>query len=401
MLERLYLDNAATSFPKAPGVYEAMVRYGQDIGASPGRGAYAEAKQGASVLAEGRRLIARLINAPGPDRIVFTLNTSDALNLAIKGVVFHRLRSDPDSRIHVVTTAMDHNSVLRPLNALASLLPGLFRWTRVPVDAMGRVNPGDIQGAITPETALVSVVHASNATGVLQPVADIGAICQKARVPLLVDAAQSLGHVPVDVRAMGIDLLAFPGHKGLLGPLGTGGLFLGPDMDERLDPLREGGTGSRSESDTQPTDMPDKYEPGSHNTVGIAGLNVGVRALLERGLDNIRVHERALIERFVAGMAEIEGVRIVGPSDADQRVAVFGLVFDGLDPHQAAERLERDHGLLTRAGLHCAPGAHESMGTASMGGTVRVSFGLYTTHGDVERTLAGIARVGQVCAVSR
>lgn len=400
MPERLYLDQAATSFPKAPGVYEAMVRYGQDIGASPGRGAYAEARRGAAVLAEGRRLIARLVNAPHPDRVVFSLNTSDALNQAIKGVVFHRLRTDPDSRIHVVTTAMDHNSVLRPLNALAALLPGLFRWTRVPVDSAGLASPADIASAITRETCLVAVVHASNATGVVQPIADIGHVCQKAGVPLLVDAAQSLGHLHVDVRAMGIDLLAFPGHKGLLGPLGTGGLYIGTGMEDRLDPLREGGTGSRSERDTQPTDMPDKYEPGSHNTPGVAGLNVGLRYLLERGIDDIRRHESAIIERFLAGMDEIKGVRVVGPTNAHQRVAVFGLVFEGLDPNHAAERLEHEHGLLIRAGLHCAPGAHESMGTAALGGTARVSFGPFSTSADVERTLAGIADVTLVGAAS-
>lgn len=396
MPERLYLDNAATSFPKAPGVYEAMVRYGQDVGASPGRGAYSEARLGAAVLAEGRRLIARLMNAADAEHIVFTLNTTDALNLAIKGVVFHRLRTEPDGRIHVVTTAMDHNSVLRPLNALSALLPGLFRWTRVPVDALGRVDAGDIARAITRETALVAVVHASNATGVVQPIADIGRVCRAAGVPLLVDAAQSLGHLPIDVRGMGIDLLAFPGHKGLLGPLGTGGLYIGPGMDERLDPLREGGTGSRSERDTQPQDMPDKYEPGSHNTVGIAGLNQGLRYLIGRGVEDVRQHERALIERFVAGLREIDGVRLIGPTDAEHRVGVFGLVFEGVDPARAAERLEREHGLLTRSGLHCAPGAHESMGTAALGGTVRVSFGPFTTHADVERTLAGIANVARV-----
>jgi cysteine desulfurase family protein len=395
-LDRLYLDNAATSFPKAPGVYEAMLRYGQDIGASPGRGGYRETRQGAAVLGECRRLVARLINAGDPNRVVFTLNTSDALNLAIKGVVFHRLRTDPDARIHVVTTAMDHNSVLRPLNALAAMLPGMFRWTRVPVDAEGVVDPADVQAAITPETALVAVVHASNATGVIQPIADIGRLCRRQHVPFLVDAAQSMGHLPVDVQRDSVDLLAFPGHKGLLGPLGTGGLWITPDMEGRLDPLREGGTGSRSERDIQPTDLPDRYEPGSHNTVGIAGLIEGVRFVLERGIDALRAHEVSLIERFVSGLGEISGVRLVGPREADGRVAVFGLVFEGIDPNEAAQRLERDHGLLTRGGLHCAPGAHESMGTTELGGTVRFSFGPFTTAADVERALAGIAQVAPV-----
>lgn len=397
-LDRLYLDNAATSFPKAPGVYEAMLRYGQNIGASPGRGSYREARQGAAVLGECRRLIARLINAPDPDHVVFTLNTSDALNLAIKGVVFHRLRTDPDERIHVVTTAMDHNSVLRPLNALAAMLPGMFRWTRVPVDEDGVADPADIEAAITPDTALVAVVHASNATGVIQPIADIGRLCRTRSVPLLVDAAQSIGHLPIDVARDAIDLLAFPGHKGLLSPLGTGGLWIGPGTEERMDPLREGGTGSLSEHDTQPTDLPDKYEPGSHNTVGIAGLIEGVRFILDRGIEDLRNHEVSLIERFIAGLDETPGVHLVGPRNPDHRVAVFGLVFDGIDPNEAAGALEHDHGLLTRAGLHCAPGAHESMETSALGGTVRLSFGPFTTAADVERALAGIAEVTPVSA---
>lgn len=396
--DRLYLDNAATSFPKPEGVYEAMVRYGQSIGASPGRGGYREAREGAAVLGEARRLICRLIGARNPDSVAFTLNTSDALNLAIKGLVFGRVRRDPDARIHVVTTAMDHNSVLRPLNALSAMLPGLFRWTRVPVNGLGIVDPKDIEAAITSETALVAVVHASNATGVIQPVANIGRVCKKKRVPLLVDAAQSLGHLPLDVQAEGIDLLAFPGHKGLLGPLGTGGLWLAPGMEDAIDPLREGGTGSRSEHDTQPTDLPDKYEPGSHNTIGIAGLAEGVRYLLGRGVQTLREHEVALLERFVSGLEEIPCVRLIGPRDASQRVAVFSLVFEGLEPNEAARMLEREHGVLVRAGLHCAPGAHESMGTTALGGTVRLSFGPFTTPADVERALAAIAQVALVPA---
>ncbi|MFI4882027.1 MAG: aminotransferase class V-fold PLP-dependent enzyme, partial [Phycisphaerales bacterium JB064] len=250
----------------------------------------------------------------------------------------------------------------------------------------------------TDDTVLVAAVHASNATGAIQPIADIGALCKRRRVPLLVDAAQSLGHLPLNVARDGIDLLAFPGHKGLLGPLGTGGLWLAPGMEDSIDPLREGGTGSRSEHDTQPADLPDKYEPGSHNTIGIAGLIEGVRYLLDRGVDTMREHEVSLIEHFVSGLNDIPGVRLVGPTDAARRVAVFSLVFDGLDPNEAADTLEREHGLLVRAGLHCAPGAHESMGTTALGGTVRLSFGPFTTPADVERALAAIAQVALVPA---
>lgn len=396
--DRLYLDHAATSFPKAPGVYEAMLRYGQRIGASPGRGSYAEARQGAAVLGECRRLIARLLNAEHPDGVVFTLNTSDALNLAIKGLVFSRLRRDPDARLHVVSTAMDHNSVLRPLNALASMLPGQFRWTCVPVDGNGTAHPSAVEAAITPDTVLVALVHASNATGVIQPVAEVGALCKARGVPLLVDAAQSAGHLPIDMQSDGIDLLAFPGHKGLLGPLGTGGLAIASGMESQLDPLREGGTGSRSESDTQPTDLPDKFEPGSHNTLGIAGLIEGVRFILDQGVASLREHELSIISRFMAGLGRISGVRLVGPAAPHRRVAVFSLVFDDLDPTEAAERLEREHGVLVRAGLHCAPRAHAAMGTIDLGGTVRLSFGPFNSLEDVDRALEGIERIALVPA---
>ncbi|MEO1007041.1 MAG: aminotransferase class V-fold PLP-dependent enzyme [Planctomycetota bacterium] len=393
MADRLYLDNAATSFPKPPRVTEAMVRYAAEIGASPGRGGYREAQQGSAILVQCRAAIARLIHAGDPDQIAFALNTSDALNLAIKGLVLHRRRLDPDARIHLVTTAMDHNSVLRPFNALAAFAPGQIRWTCVPVDADGVASPHDIAAAMTSDTLLVAVVHASNATGSIQPIAGIGRLCRAAGVPLLVDAAQSLGHLPVDVEQDAIDLLAFPGHKGLLGPLGTGGLWIHPGLEERIDPLREGGTGTISESDVHPTAMPAKFEPGSHNTIGIAGLLEGVRWLLDRGVDDVRNHEIALIERMIAGLRDLPGVRLLGPADPARRVGVFALIFEGQDPHAVADRLEREFGLLVRAGIHCAPRAHGAMGTLDDGGAVRLSIGQFTTEADVDRALAAIAAI--------
>jgi len=393
MSDRLYLDNAATSFPKPPGLYEAMARYGQEVGASPGRGGYREAQEGAAVLARCRRLIARLIGSDHPQQVVFTLNTTDALNLAIKGMVAARLRQDPDARVHVVTTAMDHNSVLRPLNALADAAPGRISWDCVPVDEDGVADPDAIGRAVTGDTLLVAVVHASNATGAIQPVGEIGSACRRRGVPLLVDAAQSIGHLPIDVERDAIDLLAFPGHKGLLGPLGTGGLWIRPGLEDRLDPLREGGTGTLSESDRQPTALPQRYEPGSHNTIGLAGLAHALAWIHERGVDELRRHELALIERMLAGLTEIPGVRLFGPTDPRGRVGVFALAFHGQDPHEAAMRLEIEHGVLCRAGIHCAPRAHRSMGTDATGGAVRLSVGPFTTPADIERALGAVAAV--------
>jgi len=390
--KRIYFDNAATSFPKPPGVHEAMQRYGTALGASPGRGSYREAMEAARILRVCRRRLADLINHESPDHIIFTHNASDALNLAIKGLLLRRLRTKPGEPIHVVETAMEHNSVLRPLRAMEAW--GV-RTTRVEVDPeTSIVDPARIREAIRPgETALVAVVHASNVTGAIQPVGEVGAICREARVPLLVDAAQSLGHIGVDVRAMGIDLLAFPGHKGLLGPLGTGGLAIRPGLEAEMDPLREGGTGSESEQDTQPLAMPDRFEAGSHNTIGIAGLSEGVAWLLERGIDAVRAHEVELMEAMLRGLGELApAIRVLGPGDSRSRVGVFSVTHEALDPHTLAMTLEQTAGVLTRPGLHCAPHAHGTLDTLDAGGACRLSLGPFLTTDDVRTALDALAR---------
>lgn len=392
---RLYLDNAATSFPKPPAVATAMARYAEDIGASPGRGAYGESREAGRLLAACRDRICRLLNGAAPERVVFTLNTTDALNLAIRGLVGGAQRRRPGRPIHLVTTAMDHNSVLRPFNALAEREADVA-WSCVPSDpATGLVCPLALREAITPETALVAVVHASNVSGTVQPLGELAEVCREAGVPIVVDAAQSVGHLPVDVASLGVDLLAFPGHKGLLGPLGTGGLYIAPGMEERLETVREGGTGSVSEADTQPDWLPDKYEPGSHNTIGLVGLSEGVAYLLEQGVDRVREHELGLIERTLErlgpGSALHEaGLRILGPLEPSDRVGVFSMVHDRLPPASLAEGLERRFGILTRAGVHCAPRAHGSFGTVRDGGALRISYGPFNGAEDVERLAEGL-----------
>ncbi|TVQ63434.1 MAG: aminotransferase class V-fold PLP-dependent enzyme [Phycisphaerales bacterium] len=381
---RLYFDNAATSFPKPPRVLEAMRHYAEHVGASPGRGGYAESLEGTRVLRTCRERINRLIHGSAPERVVFTLNTTDALHLAIAGVVRHRRRTRPGSRVHLVTTAMDHNSVLRPFNALAE--DGDCVWTCVPVDPeTGLVDPEDVRAAIGKDTALVAVVHASNVSGTVQPIAEIGAICRDQAVPFLVDAAQSVGHIPIDVEAMGVDLLAFPGHKGLLGPLGTGVLYLRPGMERVVATVREGGTGSLSELDTHPGDMPDRYEAGSHNTVGLAGLSEGVAWILERGVDRLWAHERGLIETMIASLnvrGSLERLRLLGPQGVGDRLGVFSLAHDTIPARDLADRLENEFGILARAGIHCAPRAHASLGSES-GGALRLSVGPFISPQDV------------------
>jgi len=383
MQRRIYADNAATSFPKPPEVLAAMNDYAQRLGASAGRGAYREAVQTGELVSTCRARIAKLIHAEEPRRIVFTLNCTEALNLALRGLLG---RGD-----HVVTTRFEHNSILRPLHALAAV--GV-ESTYVAVDpATGRAEPADLHRAIRPNTRLIAVQHASNVSGVLQPIEEIAAIACDARIPILVDAAQTLGHLPIDVQHPRIDLLAFPGHKGLLGPLGTGGLYIRPGLETRLQPLVAGGTGSISDLPTQPDFMPDKYESGSHNAIGIAGLSAGVAWLLNRGIDAVRQHELALTRRFMAGVEKIDGLTLYGPTNPDERVSVFSVRIDGFDPAELAGVLDTEFGILTRSGIYCAPWAHEALGTQAGGGATRLSFGPFTTESDIDAAIEALASV--------
>jgi selenocysteine lyase/cysteine desulfurase len=344
-------------------------------------------------MEECRERINTLIHGESPRHVIFTLNASDALNLAIKGILRHRLRHSP---AHVVTTWMEHNSVLRPLNALSA--EGVTQ-TRVRCDAQtGLVDAADICRAIQPDTALVVVSHCSNVSGTLQPIDEIGVICQKLGIPFLVDAAQSLGHVDLDVQAFDIDLLAFPGHKGLLGPLGTGGLYIRPGMEKVLLPLREGGTGSASERDVQPGDLPDCYEAGSHNMPGIAGLSEGVKYILEQGIDVLRAHELSLIRLFLEAWnpsAAPSGLRLLGTLEESQRTGVFAVTHPQIPAALFAELLEQKFGILTRAGLHCAPLAHRTFGTAPPDGdgAVRFSIGPTTTEDDVHKAIIAVQQI--------
>ncbi len=376
-MKRIYADNAATSFPKPEAVTEAMQVYACTIGASAGRGAYAEARQAEDIIRKCRKSLAQLFNAESPEQIIFTLNATDALNLAIKGLIGDKTGS------HIITTWMDHNSILRPFNALVNR--GLVEQTRVQCDpATGLVDPDDIAKAIRSNTKLIATLHGSNVTGTLQPVDEIGRICHKHEIPFVLDAAQSVGHIPLDVQKTHIDYLAFPGHKGLLGPLGTGGLYIAPGMETQLQPLREGGTGSVSELDTQPENLPDRFEPGSHNTIGIAGLLASVDWILDQNVAQLRIHEITLITTMLNHMNNApSNLHMFGPTNPNDRFAVFSFQIDGLAPAELATILEDQYGILTRPGLHCAPLAHKTIGTFDTGGTTRMSFGPFTQTSDI------------------
>ncbi len=389
---RRYFDNAATSHPKPPTVAQAVQEYFADVHASAGRGAYREAIEAGRVLDRCRTALRRLFDASAADHVIFTLNGTDALNLALKSV----LRPGD----HVVTTCLDHNSVLRPLHALEEYLG--VEWTAVDVDPQTtRLDPAVVRAALRPTTRLVVVNHASNVTGVLQPIDSIGELCRERRVLFLLDGAQSAGHVPVDFGALPIDLLAVPGHKGLLGPLGTGVLVIREGVEAGMRTVREGGTGSESERPIQPEALPDRFEAGSHNGPGIAGLCAGVEWLLARSVAAVREHEVDLSRRFMERLNCTPGLTWYGPRPAEQRVGVFSVGLDELEPAEVSAILESEFEILTRAGLHCAPLAHQRLGTLELGGTTRLSFGPFLDVGDIDAAAAGlaeIARRGVPCA---
>jgi len=383
----IYLDNAATSWPKPPGVAEAMARFVTDVGANPGRAGHRRAVEAGRMVYAAREAIATLFGAPDPLRVVFGLNVTEALNLALRGV----LRPGD----HVVTSSMEHNSVMRPLRALER--EGV-RVTQAPCAPDGTLDPADVEAALRPETAMIALNHASNVVGTLLPVGEVGEIARRRGIPLLVDAAQTGGAYPLDMVALGIDLLAFTGHKSLCGPMGTGGLIVGEGFDaRRLRPLKRGGTGSRSEWEEQPDFLPDACESGTMNVPGLAGLEVGVRWVLERGVEAIRAHEEALTRRLIEGLGEIPGVTLYGARDAARQVAVVSFTLDALDPAEVGYRLDDEFDVLCRVGLHCAPAAHRTMGTFP-GGTVRFSLGALSTADEVE---AAIAAVGAIAREAR
>ena len=386
MPDRIYFDNAATSFPKPQAVHEAMMHYARQGGASAGRGAYREAVEAGQMIDEVRGQIAKLLGAANPNSIIMTFNCTDGLSLAIKGIV----REAGD---HVVTTRMEHNSVLRPLHALQEQLG--IEVTYVEADGEGLVDPQEVKRAIKSNTRLIVTVHASNVCGSMQDAGAIGEIARQAGIPYLLDAAQTVGHIPIDVQEINVDMLACPGHKGLLGPLGTGVLYIREGLENQIRPLKEGGTGSRSEEPSQPDFLPDRFESGSHNAIGIAGLGAGVKYVHDKGLEGIRAHEWELMETFLERTSNIAGLTVYGPPSLERRIGVFSVSVEGFEPAELAAVLEEKFGLLTRSGLHCAPFAHKTLGTFEAGGTVRFSTGPFITVEDIEYATNALTQIAQ------
>lgn len=371
---RIYLDNAATSWPKPPEVYAAVDHYLRELGAPAGRGSYAMAAQIDHRLQQTRRQLATLIGAGHARHIVFTYSGTDALNLAINGVL------KPGD--HVVTTDGEHNSVLRPLRDLVEREQ--IQLTRIGCDPLGFVNAEEVLAAVREDTRLVSVTHASNVTGAVQPVEPICAGLRNHPALTLIDAAQTVGRIPIDVQRWGCDLCAAPGHKGLLAPTGTGFLYVRPGLEDQLTPLRLGGTGTSSESDRPPLDMPDRYEAGNPNVPGLLGLAAGLDYIVQRGVTAIHEHEMTLARHIWAQLDELPHVTLYGPpADHAERVAIISLNVADFDAHEVALVLDQSGPIQVRAGFHCAPRMHQSLKTDTMGGAVRLSLGAFNTDRDL------------------
>ncbi|HEX3724012.1 MAG TPA: aminotransferase class V-fold PLP-dependent enzyme [Nitrolancea sp.] len=380
----IYLDNAATSWPKPEIVYETLANFLRTAGANPGRGNHIMATRAAATIDETRLRLARLLGVADPRRVIFASNATDALNMAIKGVL------KPGD--HAVTTAMEHNSVRRPLHALEATGVSV---TRVAADSEGFVAVEDIERALRPETRLIAMTHASNVNGAIQPVAEVARIAHDRGVLLLVDGAQTVGAMPVKMGDIGADLLAFPGHKGLLGPTGTGGLILG----ERIGPndlatTREGGTGGNSEEDVQPEELPGRYEAGTVNTVGIAALGAALEVLSETGLDAVQAHEREITTQLIDGLSTIPGIRVLSPEDSRRRAAVVSIIVDGWEPSDFGAALDSSFEIACRTGLHCAPDACAALG-AFPHGTIRLSPGFFTTKDEIDQAIGAVAELAQ------
>ncbi len=367
----IYLDHAATSWPKAPGVVEAVTNAMLNDSANPGRGSHAMAVRASRILFQTRKNIAKLFRIKNPNDIAFCNNTTMALNLAIKGLL------QPED--HVITTSVEHNSVRRPLYELEQTIG--INVSHISADEQGFVRVDDVNKAMTSKTKLLVINHSSNLLGAIQPLEALTELAKKNGIRVLVDAAQSAGLLPIEVEALRIDMLAFPGHKGLLGPQGTGGLYIAPDLD--LKPLLHGGTGSQSETPYQPTVRPDRYEAGTQNTAALAGLGAGVQYILDRTVQAIGAHEWQLSQRMMEGLFRNNKVRLLGPQLGKERTGIVSFVIDGIDPSEAAHILDQHYNIAVRSGYHCTPGAHQTARTSATG-AVRASAGAFTTDNEAD-----------------
>jgi cysteine desulfurase/selenocysteine lyase len=380
----IYLDNAATSWPKPAEVGQAISDFIENIGANPGRSGHHLSTEAARIVYQAREAVARLFNAPDPLRVVFGQNITEALNLVILGFLH------PGD--HVITSSMEHNAVMRPLRFLEANGVGL---SVVQCSQVGRLDPMEIEHAIRDNTKLVIINHASNVSGTLLPVKEIGQIARKHGLLLMTDEAQTGGAIPVDMEEDFIDLLAFTGHKSLLGPTGTGGLILGRRVDiQKIDPLIRGGTGSNSEMEEQPEFLPDRFESGTLNACGLAGLGAAIKWLMKTGLNEIRSHEVKLCQRLIDGLNGITGVKVYGSWIACEQSSTVSFTINEMDNARIGSRLDEEYGILCRIGLHCSPAAHKTMGTYPQG-TVRLSIGYFNNAQEIDQAVMAVQKIAK------
>ena len=376
----IYFDNAATSFPKAPGVSDAMKFYLDSVGASINRGVYASAQEAGLKTLILREQLCGFFHHSDPNHAILTAGNTASLNFVIKGFL--------QSGDHVLVSSLEHNAVMRPLKQLG------IDFDRVPCDAEGFLDLNAAEALLRPNTKLFVLNHASNVSGTVQDAKSVGTLCKLHNIPLVLDAAQSAGHIPVDFEKFSLSALTVPAHKGLLGPQGIGALLLAPEFAQKLSPLFAGGTGSMSDSEELPRYLPDRFEPGTPNLPGIYGWSASMDYVNQIGLAALREHEITLTKRFLDGLDGISDLRLVGTRELSRRVGVIAVDFLRMDNAEAADRLEREYEILTRCGMHCAPSAHRALGTFPQG-VVRFSVGYRTTEAEVDCALRAIKELTQ------
>lgn len=383
--KKIYLDNASTTFPKPSAVTDKMVDFMKNIGSSPGRGGYSNAIEAGRLVFKTRELINTFFNGPNSENVIFTQNITMSLNTVIKGMF--------KPGWHIITTSMEHNSVMRPLRSLET--NEKIKLTVIPCSKDGSIDISNIEKAITGDTRAVVMTHASNLTGTIMPVEEIGRICRDNNLFFILDSAQSAGILDIDCRKMHIDILAFTGHKSLLGPPGIGGFIISDKANALTSPLIEGGTGSNSHMETHPDTLPDKFESGTLNTVGIVGLKAGIEFINNEGLRNIRLHEAKLTDLFISGLKDIKGVDIYGPLDSIKQTGTISINIKNTDPAEIAYILDSEYGIMTRPGIHCTPSSHKTIGTFPRG-TIRFSIGYFNTEDDIMYTLDTIRKISSM-----
>ncbi|MBN2179485.1 MAG: aminotransferase class V-fold PLP-dependent enzyme [Deltaproteobacteria bacterium] len=378
MKRPIYMDNAATSWPKPEETLTAMATYAQSVGANPGRSGHSMSVDAGRVIFDTREAAADLFGVINPLRLIFTKNATEALNIAILGLL------KPGD--HVITSGMEHNSVMRPLKAMEKR--GV-EVSVIPCSSSGEMNPDDVNRAIMTSTRAIYLTHASNVTGTIMPISEVGTIARDKEIIFCVDAAQTAGVIPINVEEMSVDLLAFTGHKSLFGPQGTGGLYIRDGLEGKISPLTMGGTGSSSESLEHPDFLPDKFESGTPNTIGIAGLGAGIQFIKRTGIEKIRKKEQELTAMLIEGIASIPGATLYGCRDEKRQTAVISFNIEGMSPAEVALALDEEFNIMSRPGLQCAPAAHHTTGTFP-GGTVRLSPGYFLEKEDVEKCIVAL-----------